>query len=157
MEESKLRLHHYSLFDLKGRPVISVCLLQDLESGTFTRGRAFCSQLDYGVLTKRRGYRIARGRALKAHKLGKSILPIRRSNTILQMSRANLKGGGVHSNVKGDYHCLLTMPERNMVSDRTVQEASWRAKKAGEIGGWITETAGAPQPIRRMVTLEEIM
>jgi len=68
-EFDKIKMYHYRLYDDKKRPVISVCLIREtVPSGEnyYHRGIAICAKLDYGNLRIKRGYEIARGRALKA-------------------------------------------------------------------------------------------
>jgi len=79
-----MELYHYKKYDNKGRPVVSVCLVKD--GSIYSRGLAFCSPLDFGNLTCKRGLQIARARALRAHETESRRGVIRRPSTLAQIS-----------------------------------------------------------------------
>lgn len=87
-----MKLYHYSLYDYKGRPVVSVCLIDDQSRVTrqhiYTRGIAICSPMDFGNLRKKLGWKIARSRALYAHMNRDIFGEVRREHVLAQLREA---------------------------------------------------------------------
>ena len=62
-----MKIRYYYNRDEHNRPVETICLLSD--KGTITKGIAICN-LDLDSISKKLGRKIARGRAMKAMKMG---------------------------------------------------------------------------------------
>lgn len=137
-ERARRRLFHYKLYDQKSRPVITVCLVEDVIDGgvaVYSRGVAICSKLDFGVLKNATGFGIARERALKAAQSGQSefFSQYRGScpRTLKQLQEVKVlnlfqwKGAGGLRFVasKSLYNTTPTGSERSMIYERNCYDA----------------------------------
>lgn len=89
-EIKKIKIYH--LYDNKKRPRTTVAIIEDTY-GLYHKGIAYCSRLDFGALSNKRGKQIALGRAKKAMKLKDDILPIKRRN-VIDILNCWFKGSG---------------------------------------------------------------
>lgn len=84
MKVSQVKHTFYYLYDersdgegnnVKGYPIVTVCLGQHPESGKFSRGFAICSPLE-SLITRREGRNWALARMLRANGTGRSSEPL---------------------------------------------------------------------------------
>lgn len=97
-----------------GKPTVSVCLIRNNATGSFSRGVAICSDKD--AVIKSKGRKIARNRAYAADKEGTYIdqLTINRGEAKLWLSKVGLTPEDLY-NSKGVYEVKLSPFEVRLV------------------------------------------